>query len=178
MDRVIRAGGELSSNVGLTTSEYYALIAPLVKKGIGESKVCDNYVVNDFKVEPFCGVAHSFVYITAEGEFALCPTMTSRDNVLFCGPTKVTSTLKTAWLSDPYFLRYRGLNCRNTGKCPTASKCGGGCRSNAYIDTGELDSPDFLSCNLHKNSSTTFVDFASLYSKSGKQVTDLPAGAV
>lgn len=165
MDRVIRAGGELSAGVGLSTAEYFELISTLIKEGVGESKVCDSFVTNDFKVEPYCGVAHSFVYITAEGEMALCPTMTSRDNPIFEGPNISAISLRDAWLGSKYFTKYRGLNCRNTSRCPTAKQCGGGCRSNAYIETGELDAPDYLSCNLNKNSTGDFVDFASLYTK-------------
>jgi radical SAM protein with 4Fe4S-binding SPASM domain len=165
MDRVIRAGGELTAGVGLSTAEYFELISPLIKDGVGESKVCDSFVTNDFKVEPYCGVAHNFVYITAEGEMALCPTMTSRDNSMFKGPNIIETSLKGAWLESEYFTKYRGLNCRNTSRCPTAKQCGGGCRSNAYIETGELDSPDYLSCNLNKNSTRAFVDFASLYKR-------------
>jgi len=164
IDRIIRAGGEISADVGLTTKEYFDLIRPIIRDGVAESRVCDNFVVNDFKVEPHCGVAHSFIYITADGEFALCPTMTARDNpTLFNSPRMDVYNLKEAWLNSEYFNSYRGLNCRNTSKCPTASTCGGGCRSNAYLETGELDSPDFMSCNVFKNFTEQFIDFKTLY---------------
>lgn len=167
IDRVIKAGGELSVGVGLSTREYFNLIQPIIRDGVVEAKVCDNFVVNDIRVEPHCGVAHSFLYITADGEYALCPTMTSRDDpIKFSSPTMDNYSLKEAWENSPYVLDYRGLNCRNTSKCPTAKDCGGGCRSNAYIETGELDSPDFLSCNAFKNFTAAYVDFSSIYNSS------------
>ena len=92
--------------------------------------------------------------------------MTSRDDpVLFSSPRMEDYSLKSAWEQSDYVLKYRGLNCKNTQKCPTAKSCGGGCRSNAYTETGELDSPDFLSCNAFKNFTSTYVDFAEVYNR-------------
>lgn len=166
IDRVIKAGSEISTGVGLPNDVYFSLIQPLIRKGIVEAKVCDNFVVNDIKVEPLCGVAHSFLYITAEGEIALCPTMTSRDNPeLFNSPQLPDFSLKQAWTESPYVLKYRGLNCKNVNKCPAAKGCGGGCRSNAYIESDELDAPDLVSCNVHKNFTGTYVNFNEIYNK-------------
>ena len=164
MDRVIKAGKELDANLGLTTSEYYSLIHPLIRPGVSDSKVCDNFISDNLNIEPSCGVAHSFVYITAEGEFALCPTMTSRDRPnIFNSPRLESYTLKEAWNDSDYFIKYRGLNCSNINKCPASSKCGGGCRSNAYIESNILNSPDMLSCNVFKNKNESFYNFADDY---------------
>jgi radical SAM protein with 4Fe4S-binding SPASM domain len=164
LDRIIPAGGELQAQIGLSTREYYELISPLLRRNVTSTRICQNQVDSGIhRIEPHCGVAHSFVYITADGEIALCPTMTSRERPMFRGPSIHQVDLKTAWQNSSFFNHYRYLNCRNVSKCPTARACGGGCRSNAYLETGELDSPDHLECNMHKNSSNTFVDFRPRY---------------
>lgn len=168
MDRIIAAGGELEAHMGIPTDEYYELIAPLVKRNVSSTRICENQAASmptSTNVEPHCGVAQSFVYITAEGEFALCPTMTSRDRPFFRGPNIEEMRLKTAWLDSPYFNQYRYVNCSNVERCPTAKTCGGGCRSNAYLESGSIDSPDLLSCNMHKNPTVTFVNFPERYNR-------------
>ena len=162
-DRIVAAGGERTAGVGLSTKEYFELVAPLTGRKIGSTRICDNPGESMEHVEPHCGVAQSFVYITAEGEYALCPTMTSRDNALFQGPTLSQMSLSEAWVNSTHFNKYRNLNCKNTGHCPKASRCGGGCRSNAYIETGALDAPDLLSCNIQKNPDAEYVDFLPRY---------------
>lgn len=162
MDRVIKAGREIYNRNAITTKTYFEMIKPLIKSSCVQAKLCDNH--DHFGVEPFCGVAHSFIYITAEGEFALCPTMTSRDNPsLFDGPTSKHHKLIDVWNNSPYILKYRGLNCRKIAKCPANINCGGGCRSNAYIETDKLDAPDLLACNIFKNTTKDFAEFQSSY---------------
>ena len=165
IDRVIPAGGELEARVGVNAKEYFELVAPLISRDVISAKICENSDanLNTALVEPACGIGQSFVYITADGEIALCPTMTSRDKAIFAGPNIREMSLSDAWLHSSHFKQFRFVNCRNTGRCPAAKACGGGCRSNAYLETGELDSPDFISCNLNKNASEKFVDYAYIY---------------
>lgn len=169
LDRIIKAGGELTAAMGLETREYYEIIAPLIGRNVVSSKICESPAAAsgaERRVQPACGVAHNFVYITADGEFALCPTMTSRDRPIFAGPRIAQMGLTQAWLSSYYFNGYRHLNCANAGICPAATKCGGGCRSNAYVETGELTAPDALACNVQKNATVKFVDFRERYAAS------------
>jgi radical SAM protein with 4Fe4S-binding SPASM domain len=164
IDRIISAGGELDAKVGLATKEYYELIAPLLTRNVVSTRICENKGAPKHEnVEPHCGVAQSFIYMTADGEFALCPTMTSRDRPFFTGPSIHDMDIKTAWLDSDYFNQYRFTNCRNIGVCPAAKQCGGGCRSNAYFETGEIDSPDVFNCNMSKNPTPQFVDFLQRY---------------
>jgi radical SAM protein with 4Fe4S-binding SPASM domain len=166
LDRIISAGGELDAQVGLSPAEYFQLIAPLVKRSVVATRICENQASPaPSTVEPHCGVAHSFVYVTAEGEFALCPTMTSRDRPFFRGPNISEVGLKEAWLESSYFNGYRHTNCSNVGHCPAAKACGGGCRSNAYLESGDIRSPDQVSCNLRKNPTTKFVNFIERYQR-------------
>jgi AdoMet-dependent heme synthase len=164
LDRVVRVGGELHVGMGISTAEFYETVAPLVADSrIRAGKICQTAGSAGGRVEPDCGVAHSFVYVTAGGEYALCPTMTSREEAMFAGPLVSEMSLQDAWERSELFNRLRYINCENTGRCPAASACGGGCRSNAYIDGGRLDAPDVLSCNMNKNGGLTFLDFPTRY---------------
>ncbi len=174
MDRIIKTGGEKTANLGISTKEYYELIAPLTAKGAVDARVCESSVrTHRERIEPACGVAHSFLYITAEGEIALCPTMTSRDDPRFGSPRLADVGIREAWERSPYIESYRFLNCRNVDSCPTGAACGGGCRSNAYFETGELDSPDQLHCNLNKNGELQFKDFLGEYAKAQSELVSI-----
>ena len=171
LDRVIPAGREVEANDSLSPKEFYEAVAPLLSRNVDQTRVCAGPTSErGAVVEPECGVAHSFVYLTATGEVALCPTMTSRDSDLFSSPNLNSTSLYDAWLSSAYFKSYRYLNCENISRCPAASRCGGGCRSNAYLDGGRLDSPDVVSCNIMKNSGETFIDFIDQYERNTKRV--------
>lgn len=160
LDRIIKAGYELDSETGLEISEYYNLIAPMLSNRTFASKLCSNEPLQSSGlIEPSCGIAHSFVYITADGEVALCPTMTSRENSIFAGPSVYRETLTDIWYESAYFNSYRYLNCKNINICPKSQECTGGCRSNAYIESKKIDSPDIISCNIHKNETLQFVEF-------------------
>lgn len=164
VDRVVPVGGGIEADLSLTTSEFYTLIAPLLSsERVNAGKICQTPGSAGVRVEPDCGVAHSFVYITAAGEYALCPTMTSREADTFAGPSVRAMSLAAAWETSDLFTRLRYTNCENTQHCPAAPECGGGCRSNAYVETGRLTAPDALSCNTHKNRGPVFIDFPTLY---------------
>ena len=167
LDRVVDVGGEKEAKMGLTPAQYYEVVAPIVKHGINPSRICDNSISGNevTNIEPLCGVAQSFVYLTADGEMALCPTMTSREETKFTGVSIREMSLFDAWTRSEYFNKYRYTNCKNarSGACPSARDCGGGCRSNAYIDGGEIDSPDVVACNIHKNETPEFINFYDLY---------------
>jgi radical SAM protein with 4Fe4S-binding SPASM domain len=155
IDRVVRTGGDSDGTVGLTAKEFYeALVANPGLRNF-QSKACDS--PTDRPLAPHCGVADSLVYVTADGEICLCPTMTSRESATFAG-CSVASGLKHAWLHSELFAAYRGKNCENVAHCPSGKTCRGGCRSNAYIDTGSFEAPDIVSCNFHKNPTPSFVD--------------------
>jgi radical SAM protein with 4Fe4S-binding SPASM domain len=161
LDRIVAVGGERTHRLGITEMTYFEAIAPHLKRQIANSKICESPTAQGF--EPDCGVAQSFVYVTADGEFALCPTMTSRESSIFNGPNIRQCSLKQAWVHSAYFTAYRMTNCRNVTTCSAGSKCRGGCRSNAYTRSGFVDSPDVIACNIHKNSTTRYVDFERRY---------------
>lgn len=171
LDRVVRAGGELKAEAGLSAAEYYEAIVPFLSRQVSSTKICEGSKVNLQAIEPHCGVASSFVYLTADGEFAICPTMTSRDSSAFEGPRLPAWDLRRAWIEGPVFERLRRVNCRNVLTCRAGSSCRGGCRSNAYIETQDVTSPDVVSCNINKNPTDKFIDFIELYDSGRFEMT-------
>lgn len=164
LDRVMATGVEGATPLAVSESEFWEAVSPLLGTGTASAgRICDPLTQANTPVEPECGVAHSFVYVTADGHFSLCPTMTHREEEQFDGPTTDQMGLETAWEQSDLFNRFRGLNCENVGVCPAASTCGGGCRSNAYLETGRLTAPDSISCNTHKNPNKTYVNFLGRY---------------
>jgi len=162
LDRLMPTGGELSARLAISPKDYYEAVTPLTRRSVVTSKKCESQAgEQDF--EPHCGVGQSFAYITSDGEIAACPTMTSRDNEIFRGANLRDMTLQDAWLYHPTFTKYRFVNCQNVKHCPAGTICRGGCRSNAYFETGDITSPDVVSCNTHKNPNVNFIDFHEEY---------------
>lgn len=116
--------------------------------------------------EPDCGVGNSFAFITADGELALCPTITSReDSKLYAGPSLHAVSLREAWEDSPIFDKQRYFNCQNVESCPAGTLCKGGCRATALANSGSITAPDPISCNRWKNETDEFVDFDRRYSE-------------
>jgi radical SAM protein with 4Fe4S-binding SPASM domain len=161
-DRLATTGGELQAGLALTPKQFFEALAPHLGSDRKVGKLCSP--TGDLAdLEPHCGVGANYVYITSDGEIALCPTMTSRDAAEFAGPNVKDVSLREAWNNGAIFNRYRGVNCQNVKVCPSGSQCRGGCRSNAYFDSGDATLPDVVSCNFNKNESTTFVNYLDLY---------------
>jgi len=162
LDRLIPTGGELNSKLALSPKDFFEAVSPFTSREVGMAKKCES-PSREHNLEPHCGIGANFAYITSEGEIAVCPTMTSRDHSIFAGPNLKEMSLSDAWLHHPTFKKYRLVNCENVSHCPSGESCRGGCRSNAYFETGNVKAPDVMSCNIHKNSTTQFIDFREVY---------------
>lgn len=173
IDRVVATGGALDLDSGLTSREFWSVVSPFLSASVQAGRVCDTPGLDAY--EPECGVAYSLVYITAQGEVAACPTMTGREGPQFLGPAYRETGLTGAWYDSEFFNSFRGTNCENVKTCPAGSHCGGGCRSNAYVESGRLSAPDVFACNVNKNGTKVFVDFPALYTRGDHAV---PAGDV
>jgi radical SAM protein with 4Fe4S-binding SPASM domain len=103
------------------------------------------------------------MFIKHDGRAALCPTMTEAEGAEFEQASLDGATLQSVWRSHPTFTRFRGVQCRNVDHCPSGDACRGGCRSNAYLLHGSVDSPDEVSCNLHKNGGDEYRNFLGEY---------------
>lgn len=155
LDRVIPAGRGCSSErpLAIASAKYYEIIRRLVRHGPVAGKACDAIGREDdaSSVEPSCGVGTSYLFLKHDGRAALCPTMTEAESPDFVQADLQTMSLEDAWERFPTFERYRGVQCENATACPSGKRCAGGCRSNAYLLHGRVDSPDELNCNIHKN---------------------------
>jgi radical SAM protein with 4Fe4S-binding SPASM domain len=164
-DRVIPAGRstEQRNPLELSNAEFYEIVRAV--GGVSTSKICDspNLFVGGGQVEPGCGVGASFMFIKQDGRAALCPTMTEAESPAFAQADLRTMSLADAWQSHPTFQRFRNMQCENASFCPSGSTCRGGCRSNAYLLHGEVDSPDEMNCNLNKNGAAEYRPFLAEY---------------
>lgn len=171
LDRVISTGTEGAAGMAVSEEEFWDAIEPLIHEGNKATRVCtpEEPQYADAHTEPECGVGHSFLYVTAEGEFAICPTMTSREAEAFSGPRVSERVgLQEAWEASELFNKYRDVNCENLHRCPAGGACGGGCRSNAYAATGSVTAPDEVQCNVMKNPNKAFVPFRDLYRRTSE----------
>jgi radical SAM protein with 4Fe4S-binding SPASM domain len=164
IDRVV-ATNAAAEEAGLSSEEFWRIVAPYVGTVADVTKVCESGLeMTDY--EPECGVAYSYIYLTGEGEIAACPTMTSRESDEFAGPNFRTTAIGDAWYDSAFFQSFRFTNCENVTSCPAGSSCGGGCRSNAYSESGYVEAPDLVACNTNKNPDrSVFIDFSSLYDR-------------
>lgn len=160
LDRVIPAGRGCSAPepLALPNEEYYAIMQRYFGGTKVAAKGCDAIGLGGAsdKINPGCGVGASYLFIKHDGRAALCPTLTEAESPDFVQADLKTMSLEEAWEAHPTFTAYRGMQCENAQVCPSGRKCGGGCRSNAYLLHGRLDSPDEVHCNIYKNPETTY----------------------
>lgn len=160
LDRVIPAGRGCSAPepLALPNEEYYALVNRFVGGTKITAKSCDAIGLGgaDGTIEPSCGVGATYLFLKHDGRAALCPTMTEAESPDFAQADLKTVSLAEAWEAHPTFTRFRGMQCENVSVCPSGKRCAGGCRSNAYLLHGRLDSPDEVHCNLNKNPDPTY----------------------
>lgn len=83
-----------------------------------------------------CGVGKRMIFVSAEGDICLCPTLSSRESKRFCGGNILKDDLKNIWENSPVFRAYRYLQCKDIRNCKYSALCRGGCRSDAYLRFG------------------------------------------
>lgn len=168
LDRVIPAGRTLGHEqpLSLPNHEYYALMRKVFGPGSTlTKKACDtaNSASRKGFIEPSCGVGSSLMFIKNDGRAALCPTLTEAESPAFKQADLAQMSVLEAWNTHPTFVSQRGMQCENISICPSGKECRGGCRSNAYLLHGSLDSPDEMYCNLNKNDSDVYVPMLEVY---------------
>jgi radical SAM protein with 4Fe4S-binding SPASM domain len=104
--------------------------------------------IADWKT-PACGIGSSMLFIDTYGNVSLCPMLTQRENPEFLAGNTTGSPLKNIWENSPVFKKIRGCQCREVEQCNFRELCKGGCRSRAYLDTGDVNSPDLAMCLLY-----------------------------
>ncbi len=99
---------------------------------------------------PACGIGSSMLFIDAYGNVSFCPTLTQRENPNFLAGSIKQQFLKDIWENSPVFKKFRKIQCRDVDDCDFRELCKGGCRSRAYLSTGDINSPDTAMCLLYK----------------------------
>lgn len=172
LDRMIPSGRALShDDISLSNAEFYKVLKEIFPFGKPlVTKVCDfsNANLNKQHIEPSCGVGASYIFVKANGDVCLCPTMTESESKSFKISNIQKESLDEIWQNHPVFQKYRGIQCENINVCPAASSCKGGCRSNAYLLHDYVDSPDEFYCNLYKNDSKNYIPYLERYRKEKK----------
>ncbi len=98
---------------------------------------------------PACGIGSSMLFIDAYGNVSFCPTLTQKENPEFLAGNIARSSLKDVWENSPVFKRFRNIQCKDVAQCHFKKLCKGGCRSRAYLSTGNINSPDLPICLLY-----------------------------
>lgn len=110
---------------------------------------CDVHHMGEFECAPqtFCGVGRNFIFITAEGSYNLCQSMSYRQNPEFSFGNLRTDPLHDVWTQrmEPF----RNLRCEKQDQCSAKEKCAGGCRSRVYAVENSLYSADTVYCKIY-----------------------------
>lgn len=95
---------------------------------------------------PACGIGSAMMFIDAYGNASLCPTLTQEQNPAFLAGNIRRASLKEIWEQAPIYNKFRSVQCREVAGCQFRELCKGGCRSKAYISSGDLNAPDTQMC--------------------------------
>jgi radical SAM protein with 4Fe4S-binding SPASM domain len=122
----------------------------LIKNQDNEMQFLDSHdpAARDWQT-PACGVGNAMLFIDAYGNVSLCPTLTQREDLKFLAGNIRQLSLKDIWENSPVFDKYRNIQCRHVNICAKREFCSGGCRSKAYLDTGDINSPDLEMCAIY-----------------------------
>jgi len=137
--------GRANTEMTITAEEF----ANLLRDGHNTFEFLDNHdSIIDWST-PACGIGSSMLFIDAYGNVSFCPTLTQRENSEFLAGNIASSSLKDIWENSLIFKKFSGLQCRDVQKCSFRELCKGGCRSRAYLSTGDINSPDLAMCMLY-----------------------------
>jgi len=101
--------------------------------------------LKEYIPNPSCGVGDRMLFIRSSGEISLCPTLTSRESPVFKLGRVQDDDLKDVWEGSEVLQLFRGAGCHRSG-CRHVSECRGGCRSRAFINSGDLSAKDLTAC--------------------------------
>ena len=133
----------------ITNSENYACILGYINQLNGKETACSIENMGEFEVPPqrSCGIGDSFLYVTHEGSFNLCPSLTYKFDEAFRFGNIRKDKLYDVWTSG--MDKFRNLNCEKHAECQAHEKCKGGCRSRAYSAYGSIYSADKVYCKIY-----------------------------
>lgn len=92
------------------------------------------------KLDTYCGVGDSMLYVMSNGKVAYCPTLTAAQGEEWVVGDLLTQSLDEIWRSGEVF--EEALRCQGISTCEVGKVCRGGCRANAYARTGNASDCD------------------------------------
>lgn len=137
--------GRANTKMTITAKEF----ADLLQSSDNTFEFLDSHDSISDWVTPACGIGSSMLFIDAYGNVSFCPTLTQKENSEFLAGNIAHSSLKDIWENSPVFKKFRGLQCKDVEQCRFRELCKGGCRSRAYLSTGNINSPDLAMCLLY-----------------------------
>lgn len=147
---IVEPIGRANNEMTISIDEF----ASLLQESNNTFEFLDSHdSITDWSTPP-CGIGSSMLFIDAYGNVSFCPTLTQRENPEFLAGNIAYSSLKDIWENSPVFKKFRGLQCRNVEQCRFRELCKGGCRSRAYLSTGDINSPDLAMCLLYNAKQT------------------------
>ncbi len=137
--------GRANAEIIITAEEF----ASLLQESHNTFEFLDSHdSIADWST-PACGIGSSMLFVDAYGNVSFCPTLTQRENQKFLAGNIAHSSLKDIWENSPVFKKIRGFQCKDVEQCRFRELCKGGCRSRAFLSTGDINSPDIAMCLLY-----------------------------
>ncbi|PNG87243.1 radical SAM/SPASM domain-containing protein [Pseudomonas putida] len=82
----------------------------------------------------YCGVGETMLYVMSDGVIGLCPTLNAMQGEKWTVGNLISGDIGSAWKTARH--RFQELRCGNAHACTFGNICRGGCRANAYTNTG------------------------------------------
>lgn len=133
-------GSKISPELIIETMDYS------IGDMLGHMPEDEEITLDKANCEPSCGVGHSMLYIRANGELCLCPTLSSRESDDFYLGNIRTHDIKEVWQNSQKIKTFRQNQCKVTD-CKYMKKCRGGCRSRAYLQKSQMNDVDQIVCD-------------------------------
>jgi len=146
------------------------MLSPVLNTGRGADYLSDNFVpaetyaevikqalrLNHGKIKRacsgfsnYCGVGEEFLFIDCTGDVSICPSLTKReDSKLYIG-NFFDCNLEKLWHENETLTDFRNARCKDKNTCSHYDNCLGGCRSRAYLESGDdFCGKDILACSF------------------------------
>jgi radical SAM protein with 4Fe4S-binding SPASM domain len=142
---IIESIGRANAEMTISAKEF----ADLLQESSNTFEFLDSHdSIADWST-PACGIGSSMLFIDAYGNVSFCPTLTHRENPELLAGNVARSSLKEIWEDSLVFKKIRGFQYKDVEQCRFRELCKGGCRSRAYLATGDINSPDLAMCLLY-----------------------------
>lgn len=123
-----------SLNSDIFNEKYTTLLAEKLGSQLRTVKP-ENLIPPGVSVPTYCGVGESILYVMSDGIVGLCPTLNRSQ-----GERWVVGDLMTAGIIEIWGAvkqRFEQLRCSSAKSCAFGSVCKGGCRANAFANSGD-----------------------------------------